>query len=201
MSLTEFTKFIRDCFTGDKHITPEVVDAIYRDALQLEPQIPVAKENAIPATTTAPGADPGASVMGGSTDEGLELSGRQFSDALVRLAAIKYASMPAGRATGRGHARAAPTPPLPLDESFRLLMEQDTLPHALQLQSELTRAEVAESKVREVFQRHKPVLQRIFRRYASMHALREQGSTLSLSAFIVMARDCKLVRNFVTNIR
>jgi hypothetical protein len=31
-----------------------------------------------------------------------------------------------------------------------------------------------------------------------MHALREQNSTLSLSAFIVMARDCKLIGSFVT---
>ncbi|KAL3673216.1 hypothetical protein V7S43_000939 [Phytophthora oleae] len=189
MSLTEFTKFIKDCFTGDKHITPEVAEAIYRSALQLEP--PIAKENSIPVSTTA---DP----AGEATEEGPELSGRQFSDALVRLAAIKYAPMPAPRAAGRGHARAVPTPTLPLDERFRLLMEQDILPHALRSQRELFRAEVAEPKVREVFQRHKPTLQRIFRYYASMHALREQNSTLSLSAFIVMARDCKLIGSFVT---
>ncbi|KAK1947976.1 Fimbrin [Phytophthora citrophthora] len=196
MSLTEFTKFIKDCFTGDKHITPEVAEAIYRAALQLEP--PVAMENPIPTPATALDADPVDPNSAEVIEEGPELSGRQFSDALVRLAAIKYAPMPAPRATGRGHARAAPTPPLPLDERFRLLMEQDILPHALRSQRELFRAEVAEPKVREVFQRHKPTLQRIFRYYASMHALREQNSTLSLSAFIIMARDCKLVGSFVT---
>ncbi|EEY66136.1 uncharacterized protein PITG_03680 [Phytophthora infestans T30-4] len=176
MSLTEFNKFIKDCFTGDKHITSQVADNIYRAALQLD----------TPATG------------GAITEGGPELSGRQFADALVRLAAIKYAPMPAPRGPRGGHTRAAPMPALPLDERYRLLMEQDILPNAVRSQRELFRAEVAQPKVREVFQRHKPVLQRIFRYYASMHAIREQNSTLSLSAFIVMARDCKLIGSFVT---
>ncbi|KAG6609954.1 uncharacterized protein IUM83_00815 [Phytophthora cinnamomi] len=206
MSLTEFNKFIKDCFNGDKLITQEVSDNVYRAALQLEslsangtngtPSAPVAP-SVTPTTATADACDdPSADAV---DDEGPELSGRQFADAIVRLAAVKYAPIPAPRATGRGaHGSAAPTPALPLDERFRLLMEQDILPHALRSQRELFRAEVAEPKVREVFQRHKPVLQRVFRYYASMHALREQNSTLSLAAFIVMARDCKLIGSFVT---
>ncbi|KAG3011738.1 hypothetical protein PC121_g15536 [Phytophthora cactorum] len=192
MSLTEFHKLIKDCFTGDKHITPEVADNVYRAALQLDSSL----------TGGACGPSPSATPENGSDEvnEGeQELSGRQFADGLVRLAAIKYAPMPAPRGPARGgHARAAPMPALPLDERFRLLMEQDILPHALRSQRELFRAEVAQPKVREVFQRHKPELQRIFRYYASMHAIREQNSTLSLSAFIVMARDCKLIGSFVT---
>ncbi|EGZ28565.1 hypothetical protein PHYSODRAFT_468593 [Phytophthora sojae] len=185
MSLTEFNKFIKDCFNGDKHITQEVAEKVYRAALQLD----FAPTNGTNEASSAPAVD----------EEEPELSGRQFADAIVRLAAVKYAPMPAPRAAGRGaHARAAPAPALPLDERFRLLMEQDILPHALRSQRELFRAEVAEPKVREVFQRHKPVLQRVFRYYASMHALREQNSTLSLAAFIVMARDCKLIGSFVT---
>ncbi|POM62132.1 hypothetical protein PHPALM_28747 [Phytophthora palmivora] len=195
MSLTEFNKFIKDCFPGDKLITPEVAENIYRAAL---PSLPVDTNDVSPATSTtlvvgATG-DPITDVM---TGEERELSGRQFADALVRLAAAKYAPMPAPR-PARGQARTAPMPALPLDERFRLLMEQDILPHALRSQRELFRAAVAEPKVREVFQRNKPALQRIFRYYASMHALREQNSTLSLAAFIVMARDCKLIGSFVT---
>ncbi|OWZ24560.1 hypothetical protein PHMEG_000384 [Phytophthora megakarya] len=198
MSLTEFNKFIKDCFLGDKQITPEVAENIYKAAL---PPLPESTNDVIiPTTTTAstaPVAAPGDSNTDATTEEERELSGRQFADALVRLAAAKYAPMPAPRAV-RGHARAAPMPALPLDERFRMLMEQDILPHAMRSQRELFRAAVAEPKVREVFQRHKPVLLRIFRYYASMHALREQNSTLSLAAFIVMARDCKLIGSFVT---
>ncbi|KAG6961090.1 hypothetical protein JG687_00007858 [Phytophthora cactorum] len=149
MSLTEFHKLIKDCFTGDKHITPEVADNVYRAALQLDSSL----------TGGACGPSPSATPENGSDEvnEGeQELSGRQFADGL------------------------------------------DILPHALRSQRELFRAEVAQPKVREVFQRHKPELQRIFRYYASMHAIREQNSTLSLSAFIVMARDCKLIGSFVT---
>lgn len=197
MSLTEFNKFIKDCFPGDKHITLEVAENIYRAALQLNsPPTSGIREPPAITTNASTAVDAGSDAV---TDEEQELSGRQFADTLVRLAAIKYAPMPAPRAPARGaHARAALMLALPLDERFRLLMEQDILPHALRSQRELFRAEVAEPKVREVFQRHKPVLQRIFRYYASMHALREQNSTLSLSAFIVMARDCKLIGSFVT---
>ncbi|KAL4095678.1 hypothetical protein PRIC1_009051 [Phytophthora ramorum] len=199
MSLTEFNKFIKDCFGADKHITPEVAETIYKAALQLNAP-PTSDTNvassvtATPSMSVAKGADTGSDD---TTEEEQELSGRQFADALVRLAAVKYAPVPAPRAKG-SHARAAPVPTLPLDERFRLLMEQEILPHALRSQRELFRAEVAEPKVREVFQRHKPVLQRVFRYYASMHALREQNSTLSLASFIVMARDCKLIGSFVT---
>ncbi|ETP41579.1 hypothetical protein F442_11338 [Phytophthora nicotianae P10297] len=201
MSLTEFNKLIKDCFTGDKHITQQVVDNVYRAALHLD-SILSGATNELPSGITATSVIPTKAAENGSdevTEAEPELSGRQFADALVRLAAIKYAPMPAPRGPARGgHARAAPTPTLPLDERFRLLMEQDILPNALRSQRELFRAEVAQPKVREVFQRHKPVLQRIFRYYASMHAIREQNSTLSLSAFIVMARDCKLIGSFVT---
>ncbi|KAF4133441.1 Calponin homology domain-containing protein [Phytophthora infestans] len=196
MSLTEFNKFIKDCFTGDKHITSQVADNIYRAALQLDTPA-TGGASALPTSSVTPATE----VENGAnevTEGGPELSGRQFADALVRLAAIKYAPMPAPRGPRGGHTRAAPMPALPLDERFRLLMEQDILPNALRSQRELFRAEVAQPKVREVFQRHKPVLQRIFRYYASMHAIREQNSTLSLSAFIVMARDCKLIGSFVT---
>ncbi|GMF43267.1 unnamed protein product [Phytophthora fragariaefolia] len=206
MSLTEFNKFIKDCFNGDKHVTPDMAESIYKAALQLE-SLSTLGPNETTATSLVPSAtlttatattndDPSADA---ADEEGPELSGRQFADALVRIAAVKYAPMPAPRASGKGvHARAAPVPVLPLDERFRLLMEQDILPHALRSQRELFRAEVAEPKVREVLQRHKPVLQRVFRYYASMHTLREQNSTLSLAAFIVMARDCKLIGSFVT---
>lgn len=201
MSLTEFNKFIKDCFNGDKHITQEVAEKVYRAALQLD-FAPTNGTNEASSAPVGPSAAPTTATYPGTEavdEEEPELSGRQFADAIVRLAAVKYAPMPAPRAAGRGaHARAAPAPALPLDERFRLLMEQDILPHALRSQRELFRAEVAEPKVREVFQRHKPVLQRVFRYYASMHALREQNSTLSLAAFIVMARDCKLIGSFVT---
>lgn len=197
MSLTEYSKFIKDCFTGDKHITPELAEGVYKAALQLE-STPTDEANVSSnATSNASKALPNEATPGDTVEEA-ELSGRQFSDALVRLAAVKYAPAPAPRAARGGHARAAPTPVLPLDERFRLLMEQDVLPHALRSQRELFRAEVAAPKVREVFQRHKPELQRVFRYYASMQALREQNSTISLSSFIVMARDCKLVGSFVT---
>ncbi|GMF20719.1 unnamed protein product [Phytophthora lilii] len=206
MSLTEFNKFIKDCFTGDKHITPEVAENVYRAALQLDSPVasgaveaPSAKAATSTASMAAPEIVTGDTSTDDTSEEEPELSGRQFADALVRLAAIKYAPMPPPRAPARGaHSRSAPVPALPLDERFRLLMEQDILPHALRSQRELFRAEVAEPKVREVFQRHKPVLQRVFRYYASMRALREQNSTLSLAAFIVMARDCKLIGSFVT---
>ncbi|KAE9154169.1 hypothetical protein PF006_g1745 [Phytophthora fragariae] len=206
MSFTEFNKFIKDCFNGDKHITQEVAEKIYKAALQLDipptngtnetSSAPVVPSTAPTTAAASPNGEPSSDAV---DEEEQELSGRQFADAIVRLAAVKYAPMPAPQASGRGaHARAAPAPAIPLDERFRLLMEQDILPHALRSQRELFRAEVAEPKVREVFQRHKPVLQRVFRYYASMHALREQNSTLSLAAFIVMARDCKLIGSFVT---
>ncbi|RLN21080.1 hypothetical protein BBJ28_00010553, partial [Nothophytophthora sp. Chile5] len=187
MSPIEYNKFIKDCFSGDKLVTPAVAEAVFNAALQSEP---LAFHHAALPTKGAP---PGTGADGTPAEETRELSGHHFTNALVRLAATKYVPPPAPRQpTG------TPTPMLPLDERFRLLMEQDVLPHALRSQSELFRAEVAAPKVREVFQRHKPALQSVFRYYASMHALREQQSTLSLRAFTVMARDCKLVGSFVT---
>ncbi|KAG7392053.1 hypothetical protein PHYBOEH_006494 [Phytophthora boehmeriae] len=197
MSLAEYNKFIRDCFTGDKRITPELAEGIYKAVLQLE-SLPTDGANATPSINLNATVEATAATgTGEKSEEEPELSGRQFSDSLVRLAAVKYAPAPAPRAKG-SHARSGPIPVLPLDERIHLLMEQDVLPHALRSQRELFRAEVAAPKVREVFQRHKPVLQRVFRYYASMHALREQNSTISLASFIVMARDCKLVGSFVT---
>jgi hypothetical protein len=109
------------------------------------------------------------------------MTGCEFVEALVRLAAAKLVSTKVA-----------------LRDKFRELMEQDVLPHALRSQSEIFRAEVASPKVREVFQRHKPELQRVFRYYTSMHTLREQQSTLSLKEFVVLAKDCKLVGSFIT---
>ncbi|RLN52236.1 hypothetical protein BBJ29_009503 [Phytophthora kernoviae] len=202
MSLAEYNKFIKDCFTEDKRITPELAEGVYKVALQsgslstggADATSNMTTEDLNATVEATAGAD-----TGETSEDGPELSGRQFSDSLVRLAAVKYAPAPVPRAPVKGaSARAAPIPVLPLDERIHLLMEQDVLPHALRSQRELFRAEVAAPKVREVFQRHKPVLQRVFRYYASMHALREQNSTISLSSFIVMARDCKLVGSFVT---
>lgn len=168
-------------------ITLQVAETVFKAALPL----PLTGEASALSFETA------RAVQATSKDgfEEQELSGRQFADALVRLAAVKYAPILAPRASPREEQTQTA---LPLDERLCLLMEHDILPHALRSQRELFRAEVAHPKVREVFQRHKSILQRIFRYYASMHVLREQHSTLSLSGFIVMARDCKLIGSFVT---
>lgn len=107
--------------------------------------------------------------------------GSEFVEALVRIAAAKFVST-----------RVA------LSDKFSELMEQEVLPNALRSQSEIFRAEVAAPKVREVFQRHKPELQRVFRYYTSMNTLRGQQSTLSLKEFVVLAKDCKLIGSFIS---
>ncbi|KAL7680535.1 putative calponin domain, CH domain superfamily, fimbrin/Plastin [Plasmopara halstedii] len=195
MSFIEFNKFIKDCFPGDKYVTAQVVDTVFKAASPLPlTDKPGELSFGIPLNTQV--TDENGSVKGIETQE---LSGRHFADALVRLAAVKYAPIPESRASPlEGQTHTASLLALPLDERFRLLMKQDVLPHALRSQRELFRAEVARSSVCEVFQRHKSALQRIFRYYASMHAIREQNSTLPLSGFIVMARDCKIFGTFVS---
>ena len=108
-----------------------------------------------------------------------EMVGMEFVDAIIRIASRKIA-------TG------------PLEDRFRDLMETWVLANALRSQSELFRAEVASAKVRAVFQRHKQELQRVFRYYASMNAIREHQSTVDLKEFTVLVKDCKLVGTFIT---
>lgn len=108
-----------------------------------------------------------------------EMVGREFVDALIRVAAVKFTDAS-------------------LADRFHELMEQTILPNALRSQSEIFRADVASPKVRAVFQKHKLALQRVFRYYTSMHALREQQSTLGLRDFVVFAKDCKLIGSFIT---
>jgi hypothetical protein len=108
-----------------------------------------------------------------------EMVGKEFVDALIRIAAVKFSEMS-------------------LEERFHALMEQHIVPNALRSQSEIFRAEVSSPKVRAVFQKHKPTLQRIFRYYTSMTMLREKQSTVGLRELVVLAKDCKLIGSFVT---
>lgn len=161
MSLSEFNKFVKDCALCDRALTPHAAESIFRAAMRRSP---------------LQDADAGAES---DAAESREMVGSEFVDALVRLAAVKFAD-------------------LSLETRFQELMEQAVLPNALRSQSEIFRAEVAAPKLRAVFQKHKPALQRVFRYYTSMRALREQQSTLTLRDFTVFAKDCKLIGSFVT---
>ncbi|KAF1318924.1 hypothetical protein FI667_g13467, partial [Globisporangium splendens] len=108
-----------------------------------------------------------------------EMVGKEFVDALIRIAAVKFSEMS-------------------LEERFHALMEQHIVPNALHSQSEIFRTEVSSPKARAVFQKHKPTLQRIFRYYTSMTMLREQQSIVGLRELVVLAKDCKLIGSFVT---
>ncbi|GAB9475309.1 hypothetical protein Gpo141_00012408, partial [Globisporangium polare] len=167
MSLAEFNKFVKDCLICDKGLTPQAVEAIYRSTMLHSPLGML--DHARGDSTSIAEAD----------GEAREMVGKEFVDALIRIAAVKYSDMN-------------------LDDRFHELMEQTILPNALRSQSEIFRAEVASPKVRAVFQKHKPTLQRIFRYYTSMHMLREQQSTMSLKEFVVFAKDCKLIGSFIT---
>ncbi|KAJ0407423.1 hypothetical protein ATCC90586_003833 [Pythium insidiosum] len=192
MSMSEFLKFIKDIAVCDKQLPPAAVELLFKTALFYSPLLPRDVAAAAVAAVHAASAPPDAPAESGGLlqppesvlaliDLGdREMSALEFVDALVRLAAVK---MP---------------PPAPLEERFRELMEQFVLPNALRSQAEIFRAEVASPKVRAVFQKHKATLQRIFRYYSSMHALREQQSTIDLKEFTVLAKDCKLIGSFVT---
>jgi hypothetical protein len=220
MSLSEFLKLVRDCglitspgetptpttvHGSAKHapvatpITQAMVEFIFRASLFFSPLTPreflactVSQPPQEPLqspveTYVLPTADPlRPDAVVAALDFGdREMAGGEFVDALLRLAAIKCL----------GNNK----PPLPLLETrFRDLMEIHILPNALRSQSEIFRAEVASPKVRAVFQKHKPVLQCVFKYYTAMHALREQQSTMDWKEFLLFARDCKLVGSFVT---
>lgn len=169
MSLAEFNKFVKDCLICDKGLTPQAAEGIYRSTMLHSP---------LGMLDQARNSD-ASSALADTDGEAREMVGKEFVDALIRIAAVKYSDMS-------------------LDDRFHELMEQTILPNALRSQSEIFRAEVASPKVRAVFQKHKPTLQRIFRYYTSMHMLREQQSTLGLKEFFVFAKDCKLIGSFIT---
>ncbi|TYZ67772.1 hypothetical protein PybrP1_010416, partial [[Pythium] brassicae (nom. inval.)] len=168
MSIAEFNKFVKDCALCDRGLTPQAAEGVFRAAMLRAPLTP-----------HEPLRDDAAIASADCDAEAREMGGREFVDALVRIAAVKFAD-------------------LSLEAQFQELMEQAVLPNALRSQSEIFRAEVAAPKLRAVFQKHKPALQRVFRYYTSMRALREQQSTLGLRDFAVFAKDCKLVGSFVT---
>lgn len=174
--LTRLDAELQDCFGSDRCIKPAVADAIYKASIRLTTPEPTG----MPSVTEVA---PAETAVGEPTesDDGREMAGSEFVEAIVRIAAAKSVS--------------SKVPPA---DKFRELMENQVLPHALRSQSEIFRAEVAAPKVREVFARHKPELQRVFRYYASMHSLREHQSTLTLKEFAVLAKDCKLVGTFIT---
>lgn len=172
MSLAEFNKFVKDCLICDKTLTPQAAEGIYRSTMLHSPLAMLDHaRNSDPASSS--------SSIAEADGEAREMVGKEFVDALIRIAAVKYSDMS-------------------LDDRFHELMEQRILPNALRSQSEIFRAEVASPKVRAVFQKHKLTLQRIFRYYTSMHMLREQQSTMSLKEFVVFAKDCKLIGSFIT---
>lgn len=157
-------------------MTPPVAELIYHMAMNSDPADGVhATLQRVPDSKEAnPAPEAGAEDL-----EEREMVGREFVDALIRLAAAKFTN-------------------LPLQERVRELMEQDILPNALRSQSEIFRAEVNNAKVHAVFLKHKLPMQNIFRYYASMHSLREQQSTIALKEFLIFAKDCKLIGSFVT---
>ncbi|GLD94995.1 hypothetical protein PINS_up003620 [Pythium insidiosum] len=195
----------QDIAVCDKQLAPSAVELLFKTSLFFSPQLPrdvaaaavaavLASSSSTDASTTTSSSSstdgsssssthllqPPESVLAQLDLGDREMSALEFVDALVRLAALKL------------------PPPTSLEERFRELMEQFVLPNALRSQAEIFRAEVASPKVRAVFQKHKATLQRIFRYYSSMHALREQQSTIDLKEFTVLAKDCKLIGSFVT---
>lgn len=172
MSLAEFSKFVKDCAICDRGLTPQAVERIFRTTMLHSPLN-------LHTATSSDGSESHAAASESSASEPREMVGREFVDALLRIAAVKFAD-------------------LSLEARFQELMEQTILPNALRSQSEIFRAEVASPKLRAVFQKHKLPLQRVFRYYTSMHALREQQSTMTLRDFAVFAKDCKLIGSFIT---